>query len=89
MENAMQLARNAMSASALSNVRSERVGVLGHVKNVWSNYVETASRRDEHRATIEALAALDDAALADIGLHRSQIWSIAGSLDERSALRPR
>jgi uncharacterized protein YjiS (DUF1127 family) len=85
----MQLARNALSASALATVRSERTGVLGHVKTVWSNFVETANRRDEQRATIDALAALDDAALADIGLHRSQIWSIARSLDERSDLKSR
>ncbi len=72
-----------MSASTLSTSRGERGGVLTRVKNAWTHHVEKTACRDEQRATIAALAELDDAALADIGLHRSQIWSIAASLDER------
>ena len=68
----MQLART-LSASTLS----PGTGPLTAVTQAWTAYREGAARRQVALATINALAGLDDAALADIGLHRSQIVSVA------------
>jgi uncharacterized protein YjiS (DUF1127 family) len=81
METTMLLARN-LSASAQS-LGSERAGPLNALAHAWSTYRDGAARRNEAHATIEALAGLDDAALADIGLHRSQILSIANGEFQR------
>jgi uncharacterized protein YjiS (DUF1127 family) len=79
----MQYARNAISPSLASSAITGQAGVVGTLKSAWQGYVQNSARRDEQKATIAALAQLDDAALADIGLHRSQIRSAASHLDGR------
>jgi uncharacterized protein YjiS (DUF1127 family) len=76
----MQMARNALSSAHLS---APTAGPLGAVKQAWANYRNDAASRHAANATVDALAQLDDAALADIGLHRSQILSVAQGPSDR------
>lgn len=68
-----QRAHDAVPAIALG-VRARPLSVL---KQALADFRQGALSRTAAQETIQALAELSDEALADIGLHRSQILSIA------------
>jgi uncharacterized protein YjiS (DUF1127 family) len=50
---------------------------LASFKQAWQAYRDASAQQAAVRESVAALAALDDAALADIGIHRSEIVSVA------------
>lgn len=73
----MSLARPAMSAPSLSSSSSTsagaRGGVLTTLKATVLDFRRKSAARQQAHAAVAALAALDDAALADMGISRGQI----------------
>lgn len=62
-----------------------RTGSLTALKQAWADFREGNLTRKAAQETVQALAELDDKGLADIGLHRSQILSIA--MDPKALFR--
>ena len=54
-------------------------GISAAVKTAWANHRAATARRREERAIVAELSALDDATLADMGIYRGQIASIASN----------
>jgi uncharacterized protein YjiS (DUF1127 family) len=73
----MQLGRHFATPSAHN-------GALAVLSEAWSDYREAAARRALEKATREELSKLDDAALADIGVGRSEIDWTASHLSDRA-----
>jgi uncharacterized protein YjiS (DUF1127 family) len=51
--------------------------------DVWATFWSNRRAAQARRATITELARLDDVALADIGIHRSQIAALANNPGDR------
>lgn len=64
-----------MTTAALENTTSSRAGtgLAAWIARQWRLYCAHRSRR----ATVQVLMSLSDATLRDIGLHRSEIASLA------------
>jgi uncharacterized protein YjiS (DUF1127 family) len=71
----------------LSHSASSPGGVLAVLRRILSDYSGARSKRAEMNETMTALAQLDDAGLADIGLHRSQIVSVAQRVARQAKAR--
>ena len=71
----MQMAR-LTHGTALTSIAGG-AGPAATLKQAWADFRQGALSRKAAQETVQALAELDDASLADIGLHRSQILSIA------------
>jgi uncharacterized protein YjiS (DUF1127 family) len=82
----MHFVRTLSSAAALSNA-ADRTMSAGSLSQVWANYRKAKAVRAVLRATRAELAALDDCALADIGIHRSQIEQHAQDAAARARAR--
>lgn len=52
--------------------------------DAWGTFWSNRRAAQARRATISELAQLDDVALADIGIHRSQIVALANNPADRS-----
>ncbi len=74
-------------SSSHAAAHADRRAPRASVRQVVASYVADRAQRTEVRATIQALAELDDAGLADIGLHRSQIASVARETAAKSKAR--
>jgi uncharacterized protein YjiS (DUF1127 family) len=77
----MTFARTAPFASLFSSTHAAAHAgqpvTRASVAQMVAAYRANQKRAADVRATVRALAELDDAGLADIGLHRSQVLSVA------------
>jgi uncharacterized protein YjiS (DUF1127 family) len=74
----MQFVRQ--SATTFTPGQDKHSGVLSRA---WSAYREGAAQRSVEKGTRDELSKLDDAALADIGVARSEIEWTASHLSDR------
>ncbi len=72
-------------ATARNTLREEDSKMLSLIRKVVAN----RGRQRLRRITIDQLSALDDVALRDIGVERSQIRSVAESLFRETEPKPR
>ena len=78
----MQITRNAVSGQSFFGTLEQ--GPVASLKQALANRRTDQARRQVVRSTVDALSQLDDATLADLGLHRSGIRAAAEGVAPRA-----